>query len=227
MATKIYFVDGTSEMKLARKFNNQAGTPSWWTGRAMQTTAPASASAPTVTSVTGPTGGVEPIGVNSDPEYFLSQPLAAGFTLSGSISINLWGLESNMAANAALALRIDKVSAKDFTLVTVSDSKDDAELGTAAAAMTWTTTPTSTVFAKGDRIRVVVYFDDAAANMASGHTLTFRYGHTVANTAESWFEITENISFGTQSFVKQLFLNNSAGEIVTSDLDLYAGFIRE
>lgn len=105
-------------------------------------------------------------------------------TISGTISINWWGNESAMTANAKFAVRISRYdSAGAFVSDVVADSNaahgDDVEASTTNSAHTWTITPTSTAFSAGDYIRVM-WHADAAGTMGTG-SLVLRYAGTSAS----------------------------------------------
>src|SRR5215469_15127028 len=106
-----------------------------------------------INTVAGPTNGLETI-VGALPTEWISEPLSAAFTIAGTITLNLWGLENNMSANAALNVAIDKISGVDNSITRIATSANATEMGTTAAAANFTVTPTSTAVARGDRIRV-------------------------------------------------------------------------
>ena len=130
-------------------------------------------------------------------------PIDADVTISGSITYNLWALESSMSANAAINVRllrwranpaadtVASVNVIDFTARTV-------EVATAAGVNNFAETPTSHALLKGDRIIAEVWYDDSTANMASGFTVTFSYGGpTAAANGDSYISFNETFGFLT------------------------------
>ena len=151
------------------------------------------------TSVTGPTAGkiVDPNASINPAVLWVSDPLAADVTISGTISFALCASEGSMSANATIGcaiLRMDSTGA--FT--TIISSTAGTELGTSIAKSSWTGTPTSTACKKGDRLVFVPYYDDATATtMGNGFTLTFGQGGSLANVRDSNVSFTETITFLT------------------------------
>lgn len=165
-------------------------------------------------TVNGPTSGIE-CGPASD---WLSAPLAADVTISGTITLNLYGSENSMSANVAINAKIDRVR-PDGTITQIAKSANVTELGTTSGVFNFTVTPTSTACLKGDRLRLIVFGDDSTgANMASGFTFTFIYGATsAASSGDSWIRFTENLTFmSTTPAGSQLFLRATTGPAVNS-----------
>lgn len=125
---------------------------------------------------------------------------AGAVTISGTITFNLWALESAMANNAGLRAVIDRCDSTGAFISNIVTSSRGVELGTSAAANNWTATPTSTTLSNGDYIRVRVYAVDAGGTMAAATAgVTVRYNGTVATTAESWVEFTETVPAASYS----------------------------
>ncbi len=159
------------------------------------TSAGTSSNQRTASTVSGPTTGVE-IQSSSQIDRWTSPPLAADATISGTVTFNIWASESSMNANAGAQVIVERHQ-PDGTISTIINSERGAELGTSLAAQNWTGSPTSTACLKGDRIVVRLLANDAGGNMGSGFAASFSYGHNVANTAESWIQFTENLTFQT------------------------------
>lgn len=157
---------------------------------------------PTATSgvtdtVAGPTVGIECKKQTTDvPKLtFISEPVSAGFTLSGTITFNLRALESDMMANVAINAVVEKIDRITLQRTVVVDTTNTTELGTSESANNFTATPTSTAFSKGDRIMVTIYGDDSGS-MGSGFTFTLFYdGPTGGASGDSWIELTETVGF--------------------------------
>lgn len=118
-------------------------------------------------------------------------------TISGTITFNFWGLESAMTVNAGLACVISRYDGSgnfvsDVVAQGNANHADGVELGTSAAVMAWTATPTSTSFADGDWI-VVKPHVDAVGTMGSG-AVDFNYGgSTGGSNGDSFVTFTETI----------------------------------
>lgn len=176
----------------------------------------------TVPSVAGPTGGVE----FTEPSLgyameFISAPLAAGVTISGLITYNLWGNESSMSANLALNIGVDRLGPDGAVISQVAKSNNTTEAGTASAVANFTVAATSTTFAKGDRIRVRVLIDDSGGTMGGGFNGTFEFaGATGAARGDSFVTFTENLTFATADPAgTKLFLTDTAGPAVGAELE--------
>lgn len=139
---------------------------------------------------------------------WITEPLAAGFTLSGTVTLNLYGGESGSGINAKFRARLYKYSGgSEGAEIFLADMA--AELNTTlTTARNWTGTPTSTAFSTGDRL-VVKFFATNVGTMAAG-TVTGHYeGATDAADGSSWCQVDENITFtpeggsgGTPSIVQ-------------------------
>lgn len=124
-------------------------------------------------TVTGATSGVQVKlgGVNAT---WLSPPLKAT-VISGTVSFNLWGLESATQANTGLDVLVERVNSAGAVQSTIVRSERGTELATSAGVNAWTASATATTLADGDRIKVTVFGNDAGGTMASGRTFTLRY----------------------------------------------------
>jgi len=137
-------------------------------------------------------------------ETWVSAPLASGVTISGTITPNLWGLESNAACNCGARYEVLRWSVKDGGIVSsLGISTDDGvtEWGTTSAVRTAPTlTPTSTAFVTGDRIVIVIYNDDGnAVTEASGRTWTFYFDGATGVNGDTYLSFTETITFSADS----------------------------
>jgi hypothetical protein len=135
---------------------------------------------------------------------WISAPLSSGVTISGTITPNLWGLESNVACNCGARYEVLRWSLASGGIVSslgISTDGGLTEWGTTAAVRTAPTlTPTSTAFVTGDRIVIVVYNDDGASvTEASGRTWTLDYGAATGVDGDTYLSFTEAISFSADS----------------------------
>jgi hypothetical protein len=93
---------------------------------------------------------------------------------------------------------IYKLDGDTGAITLVADTTRTTELGTSEAAANFTVTPTSTTFAKGDRIVCCPHAANATSSMAAGFTFTFWYdGPTAAASGDSYITLTETITFLT------------------------------
>ena len=214
--TALYFGVNTSYAStgLGAVHTVKSGSVLWIPPHALMTSEGSTGYSITTATTDGPTNGLELTG----KRHWLTEPLAAAVTISGTISIKICGYESSMSANAKFGVLIQKVSAVDFSLTTISDSVDDAEMVYSAGDNTWTTTPTSTQLAKGDRIRFVPYIDDAGT-MSAGYNVYFYYNGTDTAGYDSNVSFNETLTFMTFSGSQYLYPTNTASDVSTSDVD--------
>jgi hypothetical protein len=145
---------------------------------------------------------------------WVSVPLSGNVTISGTITPNLWGLESNAACNCGFRYEVLRWSkARGGIVSSLGISTDDGvtEWGTTAAVRTAPTlTPTSTAFVIGDRIVIVIYNDDGnAVTEASGYNWTLDYDAATGVNGDTYLSFTETITFSADS-------NNARPLAVTS-----------
>lgn len=221
MATTLYF-QGTQPSKaglLTRGRNDAkyAGGATRWLTRQLSTSRGGGAFADTAATVAGPTAGIETAG--SAPYEYISPPVGVGFTLSGTITFNLRGFESSMNANATWRCVVERIDNTGVIISTVVDSlrTGATELGTSESAHNWTATPTSTTFAKGDRLRVRVLIDDASSNMGAGFSVSFMVAGTSSGASgDSFITLTETVTFeqpGTDSSGTVYYARDTASDI--------------
>ena len=128
---------------------------------------------------------------------FISNPLDA-VTISGAITINLRGRETNAMANASMTARVDRISNTGTFISTIGAYLTDtnAEMSTVDAAINWNPAVTSRTLVAGDRIALLVDIDDGAGvTMASGWSTAFTYdGPTGGAAGDSFVTFTETIT---------------------------------
>lgn len=216
----LYLRTWLSDISLGTNNTNKAGGAVAWRSRVAWPRLPTTANVTaTVGSVNGLTNGLE---TGAPVNEWISPPLAAAVTISGTITFNMCGLESNAMANAGFGVVVQRLSNTGAIVSTIVDSVQGTELGTANARRTWTATPTSTAMQKGDRFRIRVYFDDAGGTMVSGYTLTLTYDGTTANTGDSNVDFAETITFVEEPSLLEKYA------LVSSDLqnsDLFGGAV--
>lgn len=183
MATKFYFTPSS-----APSIAVGVGTD---TNLALFNTAPASGGATsiTATAITGPAS----IQFASGTPRTWWIKTNGSVTISGTITLNLYGFESASTVNAGFKVIVDAYNASGGYIGNVITSTFGTELGTSVAVNTWTATPTSTVLAADDYLAVKVYIIDTGGTMAAG-TATFKYNDTSGNTGDSWIQFNEAIT---------------------------------
>ena len=146
---------------------------------------------------------------------FISPPLSAGFTLSGTMTFNIWALEFNMAANCGGRARVFKYSGGVETEVGGGPYDDGVEFGTSNGVFNWTGAPTSTAFAAGDRL-IVKYYITNVGTMGDNFDCTLNYaGVTAGASGDTYFQINENVTFGPDPGWG-LLLNHSRNNVVVA-----------
>lgn len=140
---------------------------------------------------------------------WISEPLSAGFTLSGTVTANIYGGESAATVNAGFRVRLYKYSGGvEGSAILTADMSTELNT-TLTTARNWTGTPSSTVFATGDRIVVKLFITNVGGTMAAG-TVTGHYdGPTNASDGDSSVQINETVTMtaeggsgGTPSIVQ-------------------------
>jgi len=175
------------------------GTTAWY-AQVLSTSRGSTASTSSRGSAVGPTPGVEAGIYAGSPLLWISQPLSADLTVSGSITFNMRAYESSMSANMAINCRILKMVATTNAVSEVYKTVRSTELGTSEAANNWSETPGSSFsFNRGDRIVLAAFFDDGGGNQSSGYTGYFYFnGPTAAASGDSYVTFTETFSFESE-----------------------------
>lgn len=135
--------------------------------------------------------------------YWTTKPLV-GFSLSGTVSVNLRGLESNTQANASLGVRIYRWINSTKTLsASLGQASSTTELTTTQATRTATVTPTTTTFVNGDAIVFEVGIINIGT-MGGGRTVTFFYnGPTAGASGDSFFTINPTVTAQRRAVVTE------------------------
>jgi len=195
MAKTLYFTSAAATTHRGDNTAKLAGATSWWQPFAMSESRGVSATTATAASIAGTTVGIEFVSGAVALEW-LSEPLSADFTISGTITGNLWGLESTMNDNTAINFVVDKVDGATGAVTQIAKSARVTELGTTPATVNnFPVTPTSTACKRGDRLRIRPFIDDIGTAMIVG-TTTFSYnGPTAAVAGDSYVQFTENLTF--------------------------------
>lgn len=195
-------------------------------GRAdrLRTTRGAAANVQFATTVAGPTAGIIlASGGAALSSCYITDPVDAGFTLSGTVTFNMWAGEFASTVNAVILVRLYRLSHDGILTAIITDSAKATELPTTAAAQNWTATPTSTVLEKGDRLVLFTGIDDApAVNMAAGTSNVSLSidGPTGAADGDSFVTFTETFGFQTSAPAGTvLHLRDSASAVTVGGVD--------
>lgn len=160
------------------------------------------------TTLTGPRNAqawpsTDVLKITNQPVIFVSKALSAGVTIAGTITPNIWCVESAATVNAGFRYQVFRWSAAVGGIVSsLGISTDDGvtECGTAAAVRTTPTmTPTSTAFAIGDRIVIVLYQDDAATTTQAAGSVIIDYNAATGVDGDSYLNFTETLSFAAEA----------------------------
>jgi hypothetical protein len=149
---------------------------------------------------------------------WITDPLASGVTISGTITPNLWGLESAAQCNCGArfeVLRWSVATGGISSSLGISSDGGLSEWGTSAAVRTSPTlTPTSTAFSSGDRFVIVIYNDDGnGVTEANNRNWTLDYDAGTGVDGDTYLSFTESLSFASDS-------NNAPSQATTSELRL-------
>jgi len=151
---------------------------------------------------------------------WMSPPLAADVTISGSITFNLRAAEGAMTVNAAINCRIMQVDGKTGAITEFHKTVRTTELQTSETAENWSETPTSTVFKRGDRLLLAPFFDDSSgANMATGGTTFWWAGPTAAASGDTYVTFTETFSFASAPSGTTIYPTNTTSDVATAAVD--------
>jgi hypothetical protein len=125
---------------------------------------------------------------------WFSGPLAA-VAISGSITVNLRGLESNAAANAAVGIIIDRCDGTGTVLSNILTLGSTVEYTTSDSAQNGAFPPSaSATLVNGDRLKITLYIVNVGT-MAGGFTVTNSLdGPTGSAAGDTFVTFTETIS---------------------------------
>lgn len=122
---------------------------------------------------------------------------AGGFTLDGQVDMSVWALESAMAVNAQIGIRLFRYEPGPTITEISSQNNDGVELGTAITEMTWAYGAASInqAFSENDRFLVRLICTAAPALSMGAGTATIRFNAADAATGDSFVQIAENVTF--------------------------------
>lgn len=225
MATQLFFRNAVSDISTGVS-SVLAGTNSTFTPRLLSTTRGATAVSQDVDTVAGPTNGQEvaistTTFASNGPREWLSAPLAAGVTISGSITWNLRASENNMSANVAINGILEVINGATGAITLINKTTRVVELAVLTqTAENFAQTPVAGVACnKGDRLRVRIFGDDVGT-MASGFAFTFWWdGPTAAASGDSYLTLTETLTFASEPAGSQVFPTATASAVATASVD--------
>ena len=127
---------------------------------------------------------------------WFSAPLA-GITISGSVTVNIRGLESSTSANSKAGITIEHTDSLGNVLSTIVANTavptTSSEYTTSDTAKNASFTPTSTALNYGDRIKVTLFVKNQGT-MGGGFTVTNSYdGPTAAAAGDTYVTFTETL----------------------------------
>jgi len=128
---------------------------------------------------------------------WFSEPLTAGLTISGTVTVNIRGLENANTTNAGRGILIERTNnAGTVQSSIVADTTVPTTITefttTDAANGTATYTPTSTAMSAGDRIKVTLKVRNVGT-MASGTVTISHEGPASAAAGDTWVRFNEDI----------------------------------
>lgn len=143
------------------------------------------------------------------PIVWVSPPVAHAFTLSGSVTCSIWGLESNSNDNTTMAFRLfHKSGSASFngqgaeTNMMTQISRSNVEFGTTPASRTAQSLITNTAFRKDDRILLRLYVNTGSFGAMTAGTTTFFYGgQTSGVNGDSFLRFSQDIPIKTKIVV--------------------------
>lgn len=147
---------------------------------------------------------------------WVSPQVSGGFTLSAQMTFNVWASESNANDETTIAFLVGyHVSGSSTaTIITGSPFSLGAELGTTAAQLVWSGTPTPTAIPDGARL-ILQPLAVATTTMTAG-TATLRTNNTSAGTAESFVDFTETIPWKTETITDTIKLSGGDYELLST-----------
>lgn len=130
---------------------------------------------------------------------WFSEPITEAITISGTVTVNIRGLEAANTVNAGRGILIERTNNAGVVQSTiVADSTVPAtitEFTTADAANGAATyTPTSTAMAVGERIKITLKVRNVGTMAANASGVTISHdGPASAAAGDTWVRFTENI----------------------------------
>lgn len=164
-----------------------------------------SAAVTKVTSTTGgPTSGVQLTdGAGGAAIAWYTDGIRGGGSLVGSpLIVNIYALESANQANTGLDVELRRTDQFGNDIEQIARGERGTELGTSSTAQTYNITPVGTInFNHGDRIKIIIYGNDAGGNMGNGRTFSVIYGAGAGVSGDSYIDLNlQTVAFGSNGF---------------------------
>lgn len=127
---------------------------------------------------------------------WFSEPVTAAVTISGTVTVNVRGLESAATVNAGAGILIERTDATGTVLSSIvavtGIPATITEFGTTDAAKTGTYTATSTAMAVGERIKVTLSIRNVGTMAAGTATISYN-GPAAAAAGDTYVTFTQDI----------------------------------
>ena len=149
----------------------------------------------------------------SSPYVWISDPLNADVTISGSITWNIWARESSNTPTSPSTggWRRSMARPASSRSSTRRPARPRSPSDAADSVNNFAETPAAGVACKrGDRLRVRIFGDDVDAHgdgLHVQHQLRWRRRRA---SGDSWLQLTENLTFVTEPAGSQVFLTDTA-----------------
>lgn len=121
-------------------------------------------------------------------------PRLQAVTISGTVTLNIWALETNMATNAGAACRVSTADNAGNVGTLISLAKDTIELGLSSTAHNWTITPTSVALKDGERLCFEVGICNIGTMGSIGGTTLTNGSPTTGVDGDSFITFTETLN---------------------------------
>jgi hypothetical protein len=133
-------------------------------------------------------------------EWVSGRVPSGGFTLSGTMTFNLWAKENNTNNNCGVRARVFKrdPTGTETEIGSGYNFGSPTELTTTMAVKNWTGAPTSTAFNEDDRIVVRFYIINVGTMGSQTSTCDYD-GTTGGSDGDSFFQINENVTFKAEA----------------------------
>lgn len=231
MSTQVFLLDASTGFALAHRGTNtakfDASTSGWLPLKTDTSRGSGVTTSGTTNTVAGATSGVEVTASGGGvPLEWISPPIDQDVTISGTITANIWAAESSMNANVAINVAIYRLTS-DLSAapqLIVKSTRVTEVAVTTRAVNNFTTGMLSTDYTdvamnKGDRLRIVVFGDDAGT-MGSGFTFNIGLSGTAGNDGDTFVTFTETFGFQTTDPTgTTAYLTDTASAVSTSDVD--------
>ena len=181
MATPLYLTDTAGAI-----------SPGPATGKAASLSRGAGVQASVLTFVSGPTSGQQ-FG-DTLIEWFFQ---VDAVTISGTVTMNVWGGESSSAVNGGLQAQVDEVNSAGTLVHAILNSEYGTELAGGDGVNNWTAAPTSTTVTGGNYLRLRILVNDAGGTLSQtgARTVTLRYAGTGAGASgDTYIQFSEAVT---------------------------------